>query len=116
MDSAFLAYRSGELLVDGVPLMRLAEEHETPFFLMAERPLRTAYRRMTAAFAAAGVPAEIRYCAKTNREAAVLSTLASCGASVLACHPAEVQLALSCGFPAERIAYQKPVLTAADLD
>ena len=116
MDPSFLAYRSGELCVEGVPLAALAEGRETPFFLISERQLRTAYARMAQAFSAAGVAAEMRYCAKTNSEAAVLSTLAACGASLLACHPAEVELARACGFAAERIAYQKPVLTPRELD
>jgi diaminopimelate decarboxylase len=112
----FLGYRAGELCVEGVPLTKLAGERETPFFVIAERQMRTAYARMARAFAAAGVAAEVRYCAKTNSEAAVLATLASCGAGLLACHPAEVELALACGFAADRIAYQKPVLTARELD
>ncbi len=116
MDPSFLAYRSGELCVEGVPLSALAEGRETPFFLLAERQLRTAYARMARAFSAAGVAAELRYCAKTNSEAAVLATLAACGAGLLACHPAEVELARACGFAAERIAYQKPVLTPRELD
>jgi diaminopimelate decarboxylase len=116
MDPSFLAYRSGELCVEGVPLAALAEGRETPFFVIAERQLRTAYARMAHAFSAAGVAAELRYCAKTNSEAAVLAALAACGAGLLACHPAEVELARACGFAAERIAYQKPVLTPRELD
>jgi diaminopimelate decarboxylase len=109
-------YRSGALCIDGVPLAQLAEGRETPFFLISERRLRGDYARLAQAFAAAGVAAELRYCAKTNSEAAVLATLAGCGAGLLACHPAEVELARVCGFPASRIAYQKPVLTPCELD
>jgi diaminopimelate decarboxylase len=116
MDPAFLSYRSGELCVQGVPLSGLAEGRETPFFVIAEGQLRSAFARMTQALRAAGVAAEVRYCAKTNREAAVLATLAACGASLLASHPAEVELGRASGFAAERIAYQKPVLTACELD
>ena len=116
MDPTFLAYRGGELCVEGVPLASLAQGRETPFFLIAERQVRTAYSRMAQAFSAAGVAAEVRYCAKTNSEAAVLTLLATCGAGLLACHPAEVVLARTCGFAPERIAYQKPLLTARELD
>src|ERR1700753_877837 len=116
MDSSFLAYRGGELCIEGLSLASLAAGRETPFFLIAEKQLRGALSRLTQAFAAAGVAAEVRYCAKTNSEAAVLKILAACGAGLLACHPAEVALALACGFSAGRIAYPQPVLTADDLD
>ncbi len=116
MAASLLNYRSGALCIDGVPLAKLAEGRETPFFLISERRLRSDYARLAQAFAAAGVAAELRYCAKTNSEAAVLATLAGCGAGLLACHPAEVELARACGFPAARIAYQKPVLTPRELD
>lgn len=116
MDAPFLAYRSGELCIEGIPLALLTEGRETPFFILSEQRMRNAYAAMAEAFAAAGVTAELRYCAKTNSEAAVLETLARCGASLLACHPTEVELARACSFPADRIAYQKPVLTPRELD
>jgi diaminopimelate decarboxylase len=116
MDAPFFAYRSGELCIEGVPLADLTEGRETPFFILSEQQMRSAYAGMAAAFAAAGVAAELRYCAKTNCEAAVLETMARCGAGLMACHPAEVELARACGFAAERIAYQKPVLTPRELD
>jgi diaminopimelate decarboxylase len=115
-DVGFLTYRSGELCVEGEPLSALTAGRETPFFLISERRLRGAYAALAGGLAAAGLPTELRYCAKTNSEAAVLQTLAGCGASLLACHPAEVELAVSCGFAAPRIAYQRPVLTPRDLD
>ena len=116
MDVPLLAYRSGELCIEGIPLAHLTEGRETPFFILSEQRMRNAYAAMEEAFAAAGVTAELRYCAKTNSEAAVLQTLARCGAGLLACHPAEVELARACGFAADRIAYQKPVLTPRELD
>ncbi len=116
MDGSFLTYRAGELCVEGLALPALAQGRETPFFILSERRLRVAYAGLARAFAAAGVTAELRYCAKTNSEAAVLAILAGCGAGLLACHPAEVELARACGFAGSRIAYQKPVLTPRELD
>jgi diaminopimelate decarboxylase len=57
----------------------------------------------------------VRYCAKTNHEAAVLAALAGCGSHLLASHAAEVKLALVCGFAPERIAFARPVLTREEL-
>ena len=108
----FLGYRDGVLCMDGVPLPDLAERLGTPFFLIGESRLRANYRALER-----GLPgAVLRYCAKTNHEAAVLETLARCGSHLLASHGAEVELALRCGFPPERIAYARPVLIPAELE
>jgi diaminopimelate decarboxylase len=110
MDS--LGYRDGVLCMDGVPLPDLAERFGTPFFLIGEARLRANYQALERGLAGA----VLRYCAKTNHEAAVLETLARCGSHLLASHGAEVELALRCGFPPERIAYARPVLIPAELD
>jgi len=108
----FLGYRDGVLCMDGVPLPDLAERLGTPFFLIGESRLRANYRALERGLAGA----VLRYCAKTNHEAAVLETLARCGSHLLASHGAEVELALRCGFPPERIAYARPVLIPAELE
>jgi diaminopimelate decarboxylase len=108
----FLAYRDGVLCMDGVPLPDLAERLGTPFFLIGEARLRANYQALERGLAGA----VLRYCAKTNHEAAVLETLSRCGSHLLASHAAEVELALRCGFPPERIAYARPVLIPAELD
>jgi diaminopimelate decarboxylase len=108
----FLGYRDGVLCMDGVPLPDLAERFGTPFFLIGAARLRANYQALERGLAGA----VLRYCAKTNHEAAVLETLARCGSHLLASHGVEVELALRCGFPPERIAYARPVLIPAELD
>src|SRR5947199_951476 len=109
---AFLDYRHGILCLEGVPLDALAARFGTPFFLLGEARLIANYRALER-----GLPdAVLRYCAKTDHEAAVLETLARCGSHLLASHAAEVELALRCGFPPERIAYARPVLTPEEVD
>jgi diaminopimelate decarboxylase len=111
-DTTFLGYGQGELRMEGVPLADLVERLGTPFFLISESRLATNYRALER-----GLPgAVLRYCAKTNHEAAVLSVLAGCGSHLLASHAAEAELAIACGFPPERIAYARPVLTPEELD
>lgn len=112
---SFLAYRADVLCMEGTPLPELAERLGTPFFLIGEARLRANYRALERGFSEAGVGTLLRYCAKTNHEAAVLETLARCGSHLLASHAAEVELALRCGFPPERIAYARPVLTPEEL-
>jgi diaminopimelate decarboxylase len=113
--SDLLAYRESGLELDGAAIAPLVERHGTPFFLFAERRLVDNYRALERGFAAAGAPAELRYCAKANHEAGVLSVLAREGSSLLASHLAELELALACGFPAGRIAYQRPAASAGEL-
>jgi diaminopimelate decarboxylase len=109
----FLGYRGGVLCLEGTPLPELAASLGTPFFLFSESRLRANYQALARGLSGAGTT--LRYCAKTNHEAAVLRTLAQCGSHLLASHAAEVELALRCGFAPERIAYARPVLTPAEL-
>ena len=111
----FLAYGRDGLEMDGVQLGELAARHGTPFFLIAERRLVANYRALAEGLAAAGGTATLRYCAKANNEAGVLAVLAREGSSLLASHAAEVELGLACGFPASRIAYQRPAPPAAEV-
>jgi len=110
---AFLAYDSGALHMEGTSLPELVRKLGTPFFLFSEARLRSNYQALERGLSGAGTV--LRYCAKTNHEAAVLEVLARCGSHLLASHGAEVELALRCGFPPERIAFARPVLTPAEL-
>jgi diaminopimelate decarboxylase len=113
---AFLAYQGGVLHMEGTPLPELAGRVGTPFFLFSEARLCANYQALEQGLSQAGAGTVLRYCAKTNYEAAVLETLARCGSHLLASHGAEVELALRCGFPPERIAFARPVLIPAELD
>lgn len=109
----FLAYKDGALHMEGTPLPELVGRVGTPIFLFSEARLRSNYQALERGLAGAGTV--LRYCAKTNHEAAVLEILARCGSHLLASHGAEVELALRCGFPPERIAFARPVLIPAEL-
>ncbi len=105
-----LSYETNRLYFDSISLERLADDVQTPFFLVSERSLEANYHAIQYGLSTPGPRALIRYCAKTNNEAGVLRVLAGLGSSVLVSHLAEAQLALHCGFPPERIAFQRPVL------
>lgn len=102
--------------MEGVPLADLAERLGTPFFLIGASRLRANYRALERGLAAAGPGTVLRYCAKTNRETAVLEVMAALGSHLLASHAAEAALAVRCGFAPERIAFARPVLTPEELD
>ena len=112
----FLGYAGGLLRMEGIALADLAERLGAPFFLISESRLRGNYQALERGLSRAGPGTVLRYCAKTNHEATVLELLAGCGSHLLASHAAEAALAMRCGFPPERIAYARPVLTAEELD
>lgn len=97
-------------------LAALAGRLPTPCFLFSEARLDANLDALRDGFAAGGVGASLRYCAKTNHEAGLLRRLAGRGCEVLVSHPAELELALACGFAPERVAYQRPVLTADEVE
>jgi diaminopimelate decarboxylase len=99
--------------MEETPLPELVASLGTPFFLFSEARLRSNYQALERGLS--GTLPTLRYCAKTNHEAAVLRTLARCGSHLLASHAAEVELALRCGFAPERIAFARPVLTREEL-
>jgi diaminopimelate decarboxylase len=113
---SLLGYEGGVLRLEGTPLPELARDLGTPFFLFSEARLRHNYRALEEGLSQHGTGAILRYCAKTNHEAAVLRILARSGSHLLASHGAEVELALRCGFLPERIAFARPVLLPAELD
>ena len=116
MGEPFLEEAGGVVRMEGVPLAELAERLGTPFFLISASRLRANYRALERGLAAAGPETVLRYCAKTNREAAVLEVIGALGSHLLASHAAEAALAVRCGFPPERIAFARPVLTPEELD
>jgi len=116
MGEPFLDDAGGVLRMEGVALAELAERLGTPFFLISASRLRANYQALERGLAAAGPGTVLRYCAKTNREAAVLEVMGALGSHLLASHAAEAVLAVRCGVPAERIAYARPVLTPGELD
>ena len=110
-----LQYQNGVLHLDGVSLDAATAGRETPFFLFSASRLDANFAALSAGMAGAGVPGRIRYCAKSNHEPALLTRLAAKGADVLVSHAAEAGLARDCGFKAECIAFQKPVLAETEL-
>jgi len=113
MEKPFLEYAGGALRMEEIVLPELAERLGTPFFLIGESRLRSNWQALERGIGSGTV---LRYCAKTNREAAVLQVMSSLGAHLLASHAAEAALAVRCGFPPEKIAYARPVLTPEELD
>jgi diaminopimelate decarboxylase len=109
-ENSMLGFEEGHLCFQGKRLKTLADELGTPFFLFSEIQLRSNYDALVQGLSQPGRDVKIRYCAKTNNEAELLSVLASCGSGIMVSHPVEAQLALQCGFDPSMISYQRPFL------
>jgi len=95
----------GELYIDGVSTLTLAEEFDTPLYVISENKIRENYRRLKSALTSRYSRTRIFYSAKANTNLSVLRLLKSEDASLDAVSPGEVFLALKAGFPPNRILF-----------
>lgn len=123
MSSAFwwrrpdLGYENGRLHLAGRDVAHLAAQADGPVFLYSAARVLENIARVRAALEATGKPGEVYYAIKANRFAPLLTTLAAsgtCGVDV--CSPAELQLAVDCGFDETRISFTGVGWSDADLD
>ena len=100
-----LENRNGELYIDGVSAIKLAEEFDTPLYVISETRIRENYRNVYNALIRNYKRIRIYYAAKANGNLSVLRMLESEGAYVDAVSPGEVFLALKAGFSPEKILF-----------
>lgn len=110
--SAF-AYRDGALCAEAVPLARIAEAVETPFYCYSTAALIGQYRAFAAAFAQAN--ATIFYGVKANSTLGIVHTFAQEGAGADVVSEGELRVALAAGVPPERIVFSGVGKTRAEL-
>lgn len=97
--------RNGKLYIEGVSTTRLAQEFDTPLYVMSETRIRENYRNLYHALTRNYEKIRIYYSAKANTNISILKILKSEGAYLDAVSPGEVFLALKAGFPANRILF-----------
>jgi len=96
----------GELLFfDGVNTKELAEEFDTPLYVISEKRIRNNYTHLHDALIHNYDKIRIYYAAKANSNLSVLKILKTEGAYIDAVSPGEVFLALKAGFSPERILF-----------
>jgi len=100
-----LENRSGELFIDGVSALKLAEKFDTPLYVISEKRIRENYRRVYDALARNYEKVRVHYAAKANTSLSLLTILRDEGAHIDAVSPGEVFLALRAGFPPEKILF-----------
>lgn len=97
---------------NGADLRALANEYDTPLYVLDLDRVRQNYRRLAAAFP----DADILYAAKANALGDVLETLLDEGAGIECASAGEVVRALAAGAEGSRIHYTAVNPPAADLD
>ena len=105
MISSPLENVNGVLYIDGVSTLRLAEEFDTPLYVMSETKVRENYRRLRSALLRNYSKIRILYSAKANTSLSILRILEEEGAGLDAVSVGEVFLALKAGFSPSRILY-----------
>ncbi len=114
-----LCYRQGQLCLSGHSVRTLADQFGTPSFVYSAARVRANLERLHAAMGNAGLAGRyaILYAMKANRFAPLLTLLKQTGlCGIDACSPAEVELAVSCGFHPEEISFTASSLSERDLE
>ncbi len=100
-----LENRNGTLYFDGVSATELAEQFDTPLYVVSESRIRENYERLHNELTSNYEKIRVYYAAKANSNLSVLKILETEGAHLDAVSPGEVSMALATGFPAERILF-----------
>ncbi len=91
------------LVMDEVPLNRIADAVGTPTWVYSASFMRRRYRALVAALSDAGLDAHLHYAMKANDRLAVLRLFAAEGAGADVVSGGELQRAREAGIPADRI-------------
>jgi diaminopimelate decarboxylase len=100
-----LENRKGKLFFDGVSAIELAEKFDTPLYVVSESRIRENYKRLYNALTHNYEKIRVYYAAKANSNLSVLKILETEGAYLDAVSPGEVFMALTAGFPPDRILF-----------
>jgi diaminopimelate decarboxylase len=95
----------GQLYIEDVSTIKLAEEFGTPLYAMSENKIRENYRSLKSALLRNYNKVKILYSAKANTNISILKILESEGAGVDTVSAGEVYLALEAGFKPNQILY-----------
>ncbi|MET8582299.1 diaminopimelate decarboxylase [Streptomyces collinus] len=104
--------RRGDLAVGGVPLAEVADRFGTPVYVLDEAEVRDRCRTYRDAFP----DAEVLYAAKAFLCRAVARWIDEEGLGLDVCSAGELELAVTTGFPAERIVLHGNAKSPRDLD
>ncbi|MFB7342029.1 diaminopimelate decarboxylase [Streptomyces hydrogenans] len=104
----------GRVLLAGVPLDDIADAHGTPVYVLDEAEIRDRCRTYRAAFPEAD--ADVHYAAKAFLCRGLVRLVDEEGLGLDVCSAGELELAVTAGFPPERILLHGNAKSPADLD
>jgi diaminopimelate decarboxylase len=93
------------LLLDDVPLNRVADECGTPTWVYSAATMRARYRALTGALGAAGLNAHVHYAMKANDHLAILRLFAREGAGVDVVSAGELLRARAAGIAGDQVVF-----------
>lgn len=115
MNLHFKTNQKGNLEIGGADALELAENYETPLYVIDEMRIRENYQRLYQAFSQNYQDFKIFYAAKANTNLAVMRILEQEGSSIDAVSPGEIYTALLAGFEPERILFTGNNVTTEEL-
>jgi diaminopimelate decarboxylase len=110
-----LAVRDGHLLMDGVDVVALASQLETPFFLYSERQLRWNIEGLRNAFTRRHLDTEIFFASKACSNLWFLDQVRRCGVNVEVNSGGELWKALKAGFTPDQIVFNGVAKTRSEI-
>lgn len=97
--AGYLEARDGRLAMEGVDLVRLAEEHGTPLFVFSAARIRANAAALSAVFRACHPNTTVAYASKACSLMAVLKLVRDCGCALEVNSEGELAKARLAGFP-----------------
>ena len=112
----FFTYRNGVLHAEDIPVPRLAENVQTPFYCYTTAGVKHNYRLFQAALQLQGLGNFcIHYALKANANMALVRTLADIGAGADVVSEGELRLALAAGIAPQKIVFSGVGKTSAEI-
>ena len=97
--------RDGELIIEGAPATRLAEQNGTPLYIYSESKIHHNVNKLRDAFNKHYPKIRLLYACKANTNLSILKILKTEGVEIDAVSPGEVFLALKAGFKPDEILF-----------
>ena len=109
-----MEFKKNQYLIDGIPVVRLAEKHGSPLYIYDSSVMIRQYKRITEAFKNTRV--KINYACKALTNINVLKLFRSLGSGLDAVSVQEVELGLRAGFDPQDILYTPNCVSIEEIE
>ena len=111
-----LKTKDNHLMIGDLDANDLAEEYQTPLYVIDEQKVRENYNKLYTAFSSKYPKLHMCYAAKANTALAVMKILKTEGSYIDAVSPGEIYTALRVGFKPEEIMFTGNNVTTEELE